>query len=211
MFKAILGISIGILFVGCSSTTLNESQSNQKTHDLGEDIVLSRIDNMTARPAWLKESESFKVEGGNVISLGSTVIPADHRVEAAYRIAENNAKAAIGSAIEQRLESIFQNAEEGTAMDTTQARYIGAEASKLATSSIRLGNRYWEKVSIQQQSGNRIQQVKVFTTVTMPESDFKEAVMESIKKRTGKGGLSKDFAQKVNDHWDKFTSEQQPK
>jgi hypothetical protein len=42
----------------------------------------------------------------------------------------------------------------------------------------------------------------------MPESDFKQAVMDAIKKARGQGGLSADFAKKVNNHWDQFVGQQ---
>ena len=40
----------------------------------------------------------------------------------------------------------------------------------------------------------------------MPETDFKRAILDAIRKQQGKGGLSKDFAQKVDQHWDKFVN-----
>lgn len=184
--------------IGCSSASKHPTPENTS------DVVMSRIDDLSHRPDWLKESETFKIKDGMVYSLGSITIPGDHRVEAAYRIAENNAKAAIAGAIEQRLNFIFQNAEEGTAMDSTQARYIGAEASDLLASSIRPGQKYWEKVATTRDSGERITEYKVFAVVTMPEQDFKKAILDSARHREGKGGLSADFAQKVDQHWDKF-------
>ena len=95
-------------------------------------------------------------------------------------------------------------------MDTTQARYIGAEASKITTSSLRLDQRYWEKVATTTDSGQRITQYKVFATVRMPESEFKMAVMNAIRHQQGKGSLSQDFADKVNKHWDSFVNPSQP-
>ena len=187
------------VFNGCSSAPKIANPESQP------DTVVSRIDDLTARPDWLKESQPFQIIDGNVISLGQTTIPADDRVEAAYRIAENNGKAAIASAIEQRLEFIFQNAEEGTSIDSTQARYIGSEASKITTSSIRPKNRYWEKVATTNDSGHRTTRYRVFVTVSMPESEFKTAIMAAIHRAEGKGSLSSDFASKVNQHWDQFT------
>lgn len=196
---------ISVIFMGlagCSTTPA----PRPNTPEAEPDRVISRIDDLKERPQWLTESEPFKIENGSVISLGSTTIPGDNRVEAAYRIAENNAKASIAGAIEQRLDFIFQNAEEGTAMSSTQARFIGAEASKLVTSSIRPGKRYWEKVASTSDTGQRTTTFKVFSTVSMPESEFKQAVMEAIKKARGQGGISADFAKKVDAHWDQFTS-----
>lgn len=195
--KYLAGVPL-LLLLGCSSAFKLPSSENDP------DRVIARIDDLSSRPSWLKESEPFKIKDGMVISLGQSTIAGGDRVEAAYRIAENNAKGAISSAIEARLEAIFQNAEEGTSMDATQARYIGAEASKVTSSSLRLGNRYWEKVATTQDDGQRVIRYKVFATVTMPESEFKQAILDAARKRQGKGGLSADFAKKVSDHWDQF-------
>ena len=187
--------------MGCSS-----SVKSPTTAEIDPDKVISRIDDLSSRPDWLKESDPFRFEGGNVYSLGSTTIPSGDRVDAAYRIAENNAKAGIASAIEQKLEFIFQNAEEGTQIGADQARFIGAEASSLITSSIRPSKRYWEKVASSESGVRKVNQ-RVFSMVSMPESDFKNAVMNAIKKAEGKKGLSKSFSEKVDKHWEKFTSD----
>lgn len=185
-----------IILVSCSS--------KKATYQTPSEEVISRIDELSSRPNWLKESEPFKIDDGQVITLGSTEIPGDHRVEAAYRIAENNAKSYISSAIEQRLDFIFQNAEEGTALDSTQTRFIGAEASKITSSSLRINNRYWEKVMKSDESGRPGITYKVFATVQMPEEDFKKAILDAIRRSQGKAGISKEFAAKVDAHWDKF-------
>lgn len=191
-----------LVLAGCSSTpksTMPEAMP---------DKVLSRINDMSSRPSWLNEERPFDVNDGVVTSLGQTTIPGSDRVEAAYNIADNNAKGAICSAIESRLEVIFQGAEEGTAIDSTQARRISAEACKITTSSIRPGTRYWERVAMSTDSGERVTRYKVFSTVTMPETDFKRAVMNAIRKQEGKGGLSQDFAKKVDEHWGNFVKGQ---
>ena len=174
------------------------------------DQVLSRIDEMSSRPAWLHESESFKVEKGTVYSLGATTIPGDDRVEAAYRIAENNAKAAIASGIEQRLEFIFQNAEEGTKIGADQTRFIGSEVSSIVGNSIRADKRYWEKYSTTLENGERAIRYRVFSQVSMPESEFKAAVINALHKREGKAGISREFAKKVDKQWDKLVGERSP-
>lgn len=196
-------IIVSLIFLaGCSSAVKNPTKA-----EIEPDKVVSRIDDLSSRPDWVQEAEPFRIEKGTVISTGMTTVPASDRVEAAYRIAQNNAKSAIAGAIEQKLEFILQNAEEGTSANSNQVRYIGAEASNLVTSSIRPGKNYWEKVATTLDSGERVTQYKVFSTVVMPESDFKQAVFDAIKKAQGKGGISKDFAKKVDAHWDKFTNQ----
>lgn len=198
--KTFIGICALVLAtIGCSSAPKSSTSENTP------DKVVSRINDMSSRPSWLHEEKPFDIQDGAVVSLGQTTIPGSDRVEAAYSISDNNAKGAICSAIESRLEVIFQNAEEGTSIDSTQARRIGAEACKITTSAIRPGNRYWEKVAMTSDSGERITRYKVFSTVTMPETDFKRAVLAAVRKQEGKGGLSQDFAKKVDAHWDSFT------
>lgn len=201
--RTLLAILSMLVIAGCSSspTKISDMQGN-----IGEERVLSRIDDLSTRPNWLKESEPFRIESGKVYSMGMTSIPADNRVEAGFRIAENNGKAAIANAIEQRLDFVFQNAEEGTAMNDTQARFIGAEASKLTTSSLRPSKRYWEKVATTQENGQVTVQYRVFALVEMPENDFKTAVFDSIRRSQGKAGISAEFAEKVDKHWDQFVS-----
>ena len=198
--KKVLLFPILVAMVGCSS-----AQQKPAAQEEVPDRVVSRIDGMESRPTWVKESEPFKVEGGEATSLGSTTIPADHRLEAAYRIAENNAKAGIASTIEQRLDYVFQQANEGTSLDADQVRFIGAEASQLTTSSIHPGKRYYEKVITTTASGETKAIYRVFATVQISEPELKRAVLDAVRKAQGKEGLSAEFSKQVAQHWDRFT------
>jgi len=80
------------------------------------------------------------------------------------------------------------------------------EATRLVTSSMRPGKRYWEKVAYSTDGGRRLTKYRVFSTVEMPEDDFKQAVMDAIRRASGKAGLSADFADKVSRQWDRFTA-----
>src|ERR1035441_1809092 len=114
VMKFVLWSVLLVGLVGCSST------EKKSASEAVSDKVLSRIDDLGERPNYIQESKPFRFENGMVISTGMTTIPASNRVEAAYRIAQNNAKASIAGAIEQRLDFVFQNAEEGTTLDGTQ-------------------------------------------------------------------------------------------
>ena len=197
-----------VIYVLLSVTVLSSCSSvnNPVKSEIEPDVIISRIDELDSRPGWVKESNPFIVESNKVLSLGQTTIPGDQRVEAAMRVAENNAKAGIANAIEQKLQFIFQNAEEGSVIGADQARYIGAEASNLITSSIRADKRYWEKVATTLDSGERVTRYKVYSLVSMPEEDFKKAILSATRKAEGKVGLSKNFAERVDKHWDQFTS-----
>lgn len=205
MKRMILSV-LAFALAGCASG--NKLADHKLAPENSPDVVIGRIDGMSERPSWLHEAEPFKVMDGKVTTLGSTEIPADHRLESAYRIAQNNAKSLIASSIEQRLDFILQNAQEGTTVDASQVRYIGAEASKITTSSLRPDKVYWEKVAVTRDSGERVTQYRVFATVTMPEAEFKTAIFNAIKKAQGQGSISQDFKQKVDAKWDEFVGAQ---
>jgi hypothetical protein len=203
--RVAIALGASLLLSGCADGPVRPSSP-----EANPDQVISRIDELSSRPDWLTESKPFMIESGTVVSLGQTEIPSDHRIDAAYRIAQNNADAAIAGAIEKRLEFIFQNAEEGTGFDARQARYIGAQVSRLVTSSMSPGKRYWEKVAYSTDSGRRLTKYRVFTTVEMPEDDFKRAILDALRRAEGKAGLSADFADKVNQQWNTFTAPEVP-
>ncbi|MBL7672231.1 MAG: hypothetical protein JNM39_17260 [Bdellovibrionaceae bacterium] len=201
--KKITMLALPLLVAACSSTPKTEMEK-AVANNIGEERIISRIDEMKSRPDWLKESEPFRVEGGKVLSLGQTTIPASDNLAAAYRIAESNSKAGISHSISQRLDYVFQDAQEGTALDSTQSRYIGATASQLTTSALKTSKRYWEKVAVVQEGGQVSVQYRIFVLSEMDEPQFKTAVLDAVRKAQGKQGVSADFAKKVAQHWDKF-------
>lgn len=195
IFRSLLALSV-LACAACSSVSM-------------KDQVIARSDDLSARPEWVKDSETFTVSKGTVYMLGSTTIPATSSPDRAYRIAENNAKQGLSSAIEQKLDFVFQNAEEGTEIGSDQTRFIGMEASKLVTSAIRPSNRYWEKVVTVTgaNADDKAVVYRVYARVAMPEKEFKKAIERAIAKAQKKG-LSADFAKKVDAQWDRFTAEE---
>ncbi len=195
IFRSFFALSV-LACAACSSVSM-------------KDQVIARSDDLSSRPEWVKDSETFTVSKGTVYMLGSTTIPATSSPDRAYRIAENNAKQGLSSAIEQKLDFVFQNAEEGTEIGSDQTRFIGMEASKLVTSAIRPSNRYWEKVVTVTgaNADDKAVVYRVYARVAMPEKEFKKAIERAIAKAQKKG-LSADFAKKVDAQWDRFTAEE---
>lgn len=203
-----------VLVAGCSSKPVTKEEQSASAAAAvvagSPDMVLARIDNMKERPAWLKESVPFEVSDGFVTFLGRATLDGDKRIESGYRIADNNAKALVAGTIQQRLEFILQNAEEGTG-DNTQTRYIGAEASKLVTSSIQLYKRYWERSLVTTDSGEKKTRIEIFSLMRMPELDFKKSILEAANQNQGKENLTESFSKKVENQWDSFVgSERNP-
>ena len=201
-------IALTLILSACASE--QKVAEDQKILDQ-PDVVISRIDGMSERPSWVRESELMTAKDGNVYFTGLQSVPVDSNAEQAYRSAELNAKAGIAKAIEQKLQVVFQNAEEGYAVDANQARFMGIEATDMIrTSSIRPFKRYWEKIRTTNNDGQRITKLVVFVVVSMPEIDFKKAILDAARRREGKGGISADFAKKVDQQWDNIISDRQP-
>lgn len=173
----------------------------------GREEVLSRIDELGSRPSWVTESEPFRVESGKVMSLGMTTVAADNvNLPAVYRISDSNGKAAISHAIEQRLEYVFQQGDQGTEIGANQVQFIATEGSKLTSSSLRATKHYWEKIRQVQENGQVALRMRVFSLVEMPEIDFRTALVDTARRAQGKAGVSQEFAKKLDERWTQFVA-----
>ena len=191
-------LTILVIITACSSAPKNPTPENMP------DQVIGRIDDLKSRPDWIQESKPFRIDGDVVASQGFAQIPSDHNLNAAYRICFNNAKAHIASAIEQKLEYVFQQSNEGTELDSATAQFIGSEMSSLSTNLMRSKKQYYEKVATTLDSGERKTVYKVFCLSEMPVSDFKKHLYQSMKKAENKGKISASFQQKVDAQWNRF-------
>jgi hypothetical protein len=179
-----------VLLVSCSSVVI-------------QDKVISRSDELSSRPAWVKESNTLTVEKDVVYIMGQAKIPAENaNISQGYRVAENNAKVSLAGSIEQRLNYAFQNAEEGLDVNQNQIKYVSAEAAKISVSNLKPSNRYWEKVlSVVDGSGKTEMFYTLFARMQIKESDLKKAIDNTMNKNKG---ISDEFKKQVDQQWDKI-------
>lgn len=182
------------LLQACSSTSMK---------GFDRDETLSTL-NDSSQPDWADESHPFVFRLGKVYSLGVTTLHGDERPEAGMRISENNARSNVAKAIEDRMEFIFQNAEENASLDSTQAHYIGSEVSSLTSHSIRIEGHWYKRFAQSQEDGSRRILYKVYSLVSIPEDDLKRAINDAISGKINKHKLSQDFQGKVNSQWESF-------
>ena len=175
-----------------------------------KDEVLSTL-NDSSRPSWADESKPFVVKDGKVMSIGVTYINGNERPEAGSRISENNARANISKVIENRMEFIFQNAEEGTTYDQTAAHFIGSEVSSITSHSMTNEGMWWQRFAQSQEDGSRTIKYKIYSLITMPEGEFHKAVDKAIEGAAKESKLSQSFQKKVDKQWDRFVEGQDSK
>lgn len=178
----------------CSSTPATKGYEDDKT--------LSTL-NGQSQPDWADESKPFFIRDGKAYSIGFTTLRGDDRPEAGLRVSENSARGNFAKAVEDRMEFVFQNAEENAGMDSTQAKFIGSEVSRLTSHSIRVESHFWKRYAQSSESGDRHIYYKVYSLVTMPENDLKKAIDDAIAGRVEKS-LSPSFQAKVDQQWDRF-------
>lgn len=187
-------IPLLLALTACSSTsTINGVKYEQ-------DRILSTC-NDSSKPDWADESKPFKIDGQKVYSLGVTTIPGDDRPEAGERISQNSARANIAQSISDKLEFIFQQSEETTGFNT-ETKYIGSEVSDLTSHSITLEGNWWKRYVQYDEDGPHVY-YKIYSLITMPISDFKEALYKAIHGISDKK-LSESFQTQVSHQWDRF-------
>ena len=165
--------------------------------------VIARSDNLSKRPKWVKDSKVFSEDKEYIYITGSSKLNSNNaNINMGYRIAENNAKIQISSAIEQKLNYIFQNAEEGTNIEQNQVKFVSGEASKLKVSGIYVNDRYWEKVLSKSNDDSNIY-YNIYSRIKISKENLKKAIDNTINKNTNK--ISKEFKQQVDKHWDELT------
>ncbi len=193
----IVGFLMMKFLTGCASAPATKGYE--------KDQVLSTLGDRSI-PDWAEDGEAkpFVIKDGKAFSVGVTTLRGDERPEAGLRIAENNARAHIAKAVENKLEFVFQNSEENASLDSTQARYIGSELSSLTTHSIRVEGAFWKRFAQSQEDGSRHIYYKLYSMVSISESELKQAINEAMNKGVATHKLSEDFSSKVNKQWDRF-------
>lgn len=190
-------IGVVLALVGCSSPT------KSTTPDYAKDEVLSTL-NDKPQPEWADESTPFKIERGTVYSVGVAYIRGDERPDAGARVSEHAARAQIAKAVETRLSSLFQSGEENFSYDSQVAKYIGGEVSNITSSSMRNAGHWWVRYATSEEDGSRRIRIKLYTLVTMPESDFKIALQKAATKGIAERKVSPSFQKQLDSHWEKF-------
>jgi hypothetical protein len=196
MMKRVIFI-LPIILSACSSSPAIKGYEESKT--------LATV-NGRSQPDWADETVPFKISNGKVYSVGVTTIKGDQRPEAGARIAENNARAIFAKTIENRMEFIFQNSEENSDVNSTQAKYIGSEASNLTSHSMTHEGMWWIRFAQSEEDGSRRIYYKIYSLVTMPEADLKKAVESAIQGSVAQHKLSESFQGQVNKQWNSFVN-----
>jgi hypothetical protein len=159
--------------------------------------VISRMDNVDEKPSWATLSKTMFVKEGKVFSVGLTEANAGSRVSALSRVADNNARFELSRTIIDESSFIFQNMEEGAEEGGQLSRFYGNELSKHVSHGVRQEKRYWEKIQTFDEHGDKVFRIKLFSLVSIKESDLKKAVKRALNKEQG---ISPKMKEAIDNH-----------
>jgi hypothetical protein len=189
-----------LVLSGCSSSPQINGVKYEK------DQVLSTSGDQS-EPQWAEDGETkpFIFKDSKFYSVGIATIPGSDRPEAGLRIAENNSRAALAKNISNKLEFIFQNAEQGTGYES-EAKFIGSEFTSLTTSSIQLEGHFWKRIAQVQEDGSKRIFYKLYALSSMSEPEMKSAIYKAIHDGENQHKISDGFRKQVDKQWDNLTS-----
>lgn len=193
--------NFGMMFLILSAISCS---SNSK--DKHKDIIIARIDDLTERPSWFKESEDTELRGEEIIFWGRSTLKNNERLEIGYKIAELNAKSRIANFVSEKVKAISQSADEVNTQDQSIFRSIITQKSKVKLSEIRSGKKYWEKVETSDPRGERGLEYRVFQSVIIKKNDLAKLVKEALLE--GQGKFSEGFREKVEQEFNHMVNEE---
>jgi len=149
------------------------------------------------RPEWATLSKTVYKKGGRLFVVGYTEGLASNRISALMRISDNNARFEVSREITNQMNYIYQNLEEGVGDGGQLSRFYGTEVSKHLSNGIRQERRFWEKVKVYDENGDPLIRTRVYSLISMKESDLRKAIRNTIFE---KREITKAIKEKIDSH-----------
>ncbi len=167
------------------------------------DKVISRSDDLSSRPSWVKDDNPVFVKDGDMFITSMATVRSDKaNINQGYRIAENQAKTDLSNAIKTDIKTNFVDAQEGVEGDQFRTEFLSIEKSEISFSGLMPSNRYWEKVLVTNADGEKAMEYRFFARMKIKEADFKKQMKDFLN---GNKGLSPEFNKRVTETVDEFT------
>lgn len=175
-------IIVVVVMPGCSSVS---------------EKVLVRMDGESERPEWATLSKTTFTKEGKIMVVGYAEVPADARIGAAMKLADNNARFEISRRITNDMGFIFQNLKEGVLDGGDLSRFYGMEISKTISSDTVTEKRYWEKVQTFDSYGEKVYKLRLYSLVSIKGSTLRKAVAKATAKQNE---ISPELKKEITDH-----------
>lgn len=170
-----------------------------------QEKVISRMDDVSDKPDWATLSKPVYEKEGKIWAVGLETGSANDKVTALSRIADNNARVELIKIVTNKVTSVFQNVQEGVSDGSELSRHMSTESSEVVTKNISPERKYWEKVLIPDENGEKVIKLRVFSLLSVPKSAIQKMIQDIADKDKG---LSKELKSKVDKQLDKIIDQQ---
>ncbi|MGZ3690760.1 MAG: hypothetical protein ACXVAX_04615 [Pseudobdellovibrio sp.] len=195
-------ILIAMLFIG-SIYQIGCSSADKPTQtQYQEDRVLGRSDSRTSRPDWVTETVSVRQNGSKVQFIGVAEVPADSRVQAAFKMSDSAARGNVANKVETNITKIVENSETGMNMEDQSLKSLIHEMSQVSLNNVDIHDRYWEKVERTSSTGQASAVMKVFSLIEMDKEDLLKLILDKKRTTASSPDLKNQVEKIVRSQWD---------
>lgn len=198
-----LALTLTALLAGCASSPKSDAPESIETPEYAPDKVIGRSDELSKRPDWVSETVSVQKDGSKIRIIGASEVPADSRVQAAFKLSDAATRGNLAGKIETNVIKIVEAHETGLGMDDQQLRALVREVSQASFKNVDIKSRYWEKIIRTQSTREKQAVMKVFSLIELSESELKKLFVEAAKKaKSAPKKSAAQFASILDQHWD---------
>ena len=195
MCRLLTALAFPLLLASCASDKKNAA-------NYAADKVVARSDGLEKRPDWVSETVNVKENGENFLIIGVAEVPADSRVQAAYKMSDASSRGNLANKVETQVTKIVESSESGLSMEDQSLKSLIREVSQTSFKNLDVKDRYWEKVVKTLSSGEETSVLKVFSLLQISKSEFKKLLLENAhKSKTGSKEIRNGVENAIRKQW----------
>jgi tRNA-dihydrouridine synthase len=161
-----------------SSIAIISCATAPKGPEYAKTKVIERMGDKEETPGWATGEKIIWQEGADMVFVHTMTMSGDARAEACMKAASLDAKTEMLRYIKENITSAGQLNEADAATDPAYES-LTAFLSKGSVSGALVKERYWEKVEMSENSGDRVLKVRCAAKVTVKKSELERQLREA--------------------------------
>lgn len=165
--KLLCSLFLVILVSACSTTNYS-------------DRTVARMNDVSSKPSWASIEKPVYRKNGKVYAIGFADATGSARVSALSRVSDNHARLEIIRLVQNSIGLVYQNVDEGVTGEGTP-RFVGTEKASVVTSNLIPEKRYYEKVLVTTEDGERVLRLHMYSLVSIKENSLRRHVRLALQ------------------------------
>lgn len=167
--KSLSILLVLVTFVGCATIYREEVVATMESRE---------------KPKWATLENAYFIEKDKVFYVGVTEAISTSRTSALLRVSDINARSEIAKEINNQINVVFQNIQEGIDDGGNFARLYSSEVSKFLSHGIKIEKRFWEKVYIQNPKYGHEVVTRAYSLLSIKRSSLRKPIKLASTKST---------------------------